>query len=98
MMSYARPERRGPYDPWSDLRRSKTDSIGEMIRDARIAANKTQQQLADELEIGRSRLSQWESEIRVIPYGEMFNVVRVLGLDLDAAKEARGRTMYPGLH
>jgi len=67
-MSY----KRGPYYDWGKL--IKYNSETSRLRDARRKAKLTQQELADKIEVARSRIAQWETGKRYIPY----DVVRQL--------------------
>jgi transcriptional regulator with XRE-family HTH domain len=62
-----------------------TLSQGKRIRYARETANLDQQALAEELHIGRSTLSSWESDHnrRPVPYAHLRLIAEVTGFDIE---------------
>ena len=70
--------RRGPYYPYypyDPCRRDKAENeaygtLAQTLREARRNANLTQQELADKIGVGRSRLAQWETAKRNIPWSD----------------------------
>lgn len=66
-------------------------SLGDRIKTARLAAQKSQQQLGDAAGISRSAVAQWESgETKNIRPGHLFRAARFLGVSPEWLATGRG--------
>lgn len=68
--------------------------LGETFRDARLAANLTQQQVADISGVTRARISMFETgTLPEIGTVKMLNLFNAIGLELIARRPGHGRTL-----
>ena len=70
-------------------------TVGDKIRQVRVARNLTQQDLADKMGLKRNTISQWESGSRNVSVEQLIEIAKVVGVTLDYFNDAPPeRTMF----